>query len=77
MRNDADRPLSRCSSAQRRPWVTEWTDVVTPDTRRTFSGPRREVNDNYVEARGLQNPDGGLEELGVRAHLDVWECHNP
>jgi hypothetical protein len=55
--------------------VSDWTDVGTPDMYRTFTGPRREVRDNYVEAYGLQNADGSLEFLEVRASLDVWE-HN-
>ena len=53
--------------------VAEWVDVDTPDVHRTFSGPRREAKGNYVEAYGLQNPDGSLEELAVRASIDVWQ----
>ena len=53
--------------------VTEWVDVGTPDLHRTFSGPRREAKGNYVEAYGLQNPDGSLDELAVRADIDVWQ----
>ncbi len=27
----------------------------------------------YVEAYGLQNPDGSFDELAVRADIDVWQ----
>jgi hypothetical protein len=61
--------------------ISEWTDLDHPeDTYRTFSGPRRGFEHdecahrgNYVHAYGLQNPDGTLEELAVRAELDVWD----
>jgi hypothetical protein len=61
--------------------ISDWVDVDHPeDTYRSFSGQRRGFEHDecasrgqYIEAFGLQNPDGTLEELAVRAELDVWD----
>jgi hypothetical protein len=41
----------------------------------TADSPRRGVGKNYAEVYGMQQPDGSLIELSIRAELDVWE-HN-
>src|ERR1700738_651514 len=53
--------------------LSDWCDLGTLDAYRTFSGRKRGVGTNSVEATGMQNPDGTVEEVCVRAALDVWE----
>lgn len=64
--------------------VYEWSDIGAPSGPwRQFSGPRRSVERYYigsspvgphfVEAHGIQNADGSLDEVCIRAQVDVWD----
>jgi hypothetical protein len=64
--------------------VSEWIDLDHPyEAHRLFRGPRRGVDryyvgdspvgPNYVEAHGLQEFDGRLTDVCVRAQIDVWD----
>lgn len=58
--------------------VTEWCDLEHPgDTFRTFNGGKRGGGPNFVAAYGVQEPDGSISELCVRAEVrQFFICHH-